>query len=109
MLELSFFSSIGSSWGCNDIGQTDCCFGCGTDQEEFYNCADVSITDGTGSDDQTFEQQPDEQLTFERYISLFEETFFLSTNLFQIYWSSDTFSDHLYPGSLLVHFSLKHG
>lgn len=68
MLELSFFSSIGSSWGCNDIGQTDCCYGCGTDQEEFYNCADVSITDRTGSDDQTFEQQPDEQLTFERYI-----------------------------------------
>ncbi|XP_065934373.1 uncharacterized protein [Magallana gigas] len=56
----------GASWGCNDIDQTDCCYGCGTDQEEFYNCADVSITHGTGNNDQSFEQQHDEHLKFKR-------------------------------------------
>lgn len=70
------FLSTGASWGCNDIDQTDCCYGCGTDQEEFYNCADVSIAHGTGNNDQSFEQQHDEQLKFKRYIA-FEENLFI--------------------------------
>lgn len=70
------FLSTGASWGCNDIDQTDCCYGCGTDKEEFYNCADVSIAHGTGNNDQSFEQQHDEQLKFKRYIA-FEENLFI--------------------------------
>ncbi|XP_046560863.1 bypass of stop codon protein 1-like isoform X2 [Haliotis rubra] len=36
----------GNSWGCNS--PDDCCLGCGNQQEQFYSCADVMVTeDGT--------------------------------------------------------------
>ncbi|XP_012938498.1 uncharacterized protein LOC106011887 [Aplysia californica] len=37
--------NAGNSWGCR--GQNDCCVGCGH-QEQFYGCADISIS-GTWS------------------------------------------------------------
>ncbi|XP_067654162.1 uncharacterized protein [Haliotis asinina] len=33
----------GNSWGCNT--PNDCCLGCGNEQEQFYSCADVMITE----------------------------------------------------------------
>lgn len=50
-----FFLLIGVLWGCNDIDLIDCCYGCGMDQEEFYNCVDVFIVYGIGNNDQFFE------------------------------------------------------
>ncbi|XP_061196702.1 uncharacterized protein LOC133204979 [Saccostrea echinata] len=56
----------GSVWGCTDNTQTDCCYGCGPEQEEFYNCADISVTQKTGTSNQQSVQQQDNKLKFKR-------------------------------------------
>ena len=43
-MELSVFITA-NSWGCDDGG--GCCVGCGN-QEEFYACADITITPREG-------------------------------------------------------------
>ena len=35
------FIVVGNSWGCSE---DDCCIGCG-EQEQFFNCADIGISD----------------------------------------------------------------
>ncbi|XP_062609402.1 mucin-5AC-like [Saccostrea cucullata] len=42
----------GTLWGCTDDTQTDCCYGCGQEQEEYYNCADISVKPETGINNQ---------------------------------------------------------
>lgn len=77
--------STGSLWGCAESNRTECCYGCGQEQEEFYNCADVSVTPATGKKDEQFKKrQQYEELKFRRYqrFSLLRNYLFTISKLF---------------------------